>query len=385
MAERTTSHTQAAGSGAAPGGGVVYYLAADHLGSTSLALTTSGVVTGTRAYYMPYGAERGPAASLPTDFTYTGGRGTSFGLVHLGARWYDSSLNRWTQPDSIIPDPVNPQSHNRYSYVDNRPLVSTDPSGHCDYQVDETGASTGEEDHSTADDAYCWGLYHYLIGKGNRDQLGFAANGLDGWSSGLLRSLMQWLQDGVVFGGPQSDWNANAMRVVVDSLNMVLQGYGGDRGVARYNLGIRLPSDTLTFDWVDTIPAPGGGHGAAGTNPRRRHISLAKDIAGSGLVLDHGKILHELGHVVDFWRFPEVGSWAVAHQYPGLSPGEIAPGSIPRWGDHRGESEMWANAFAVYLMVNYADFSLDGSTEWNPNYHEVYRGPLESYFGDYAP
>jgi hypothetical protein len=45
-----------------------------------------------------------------------------------------SYLNRWTQPDSIVPDLSNPQSLNRYSYVINSPLNNTDPTGHdiCD-------------------------------------------------------------------------------------------------------------------------------------------------------------------------------------------------------------------------------------------------------------
>ncbi|MCP4542062.1 MAG: hypothetical protein GY832_33465 [Chloroflexi bacterium] len=33
-------------------------------------------------------------------------------------------------PDTIVPDPGNPQSFNRYSYVVNNPLKYTDPSGH---------------------------------------------------------------------------------------------------------------------------------------------------------------------------------------------------------------------------------------------------------------
>ena len=34
------------------------------------------------------------------------------------------------QPDSIIPDLSNPQSWNRYSYVTNRPVNFSDPTGH---------------------------------------------------------------------------------------------------------------------------------------------------------------------------------------------------------------------------------------------------------------
>ena len=39
-------------------------------------------------------------------------------------------INRFLQPDSIIPDLSNPQSWNRYSYVTNRPVNFSDPTGH---------------------------------------------------------------------------------------------------------------------------------------------------------------------------------------------------------------------------------------------------------------
>jgi hypothetical protein len=48
----------------------------------------------------------------------------------MGARWYDAQIGRWISPDTIIPDPANPQSFNRYAYVNNRPLVYIDPSGY---------------------------------------------------------------------------------------------------------------------------------------------------------------------------------------------------------------------------------------------------------------
>jgi len=65
-----------------------------------------------------------------TDFGYTGQRALA-GLMDYHARWYDPYLNRWTQPDSIVPDPLNPQDLDRYSYALNNPIRYTDPSGHC--------------------------------------------------------------------------------------------------------------------------------------------------------------------------------------------------------------------------------------------------------------
>jgi hypothetical protein len=46
----------------------------------------------------------------------------------------ESYITRFSQPDSIVPDPYNPQSLNRYSYVLNNPIRYNDPTGHsaCD-------------------------------------------------------------------------------------------------------------------------------------------------------------------------------------------------------------------------------------------------------------
>jgi hypothetical protein len=51
-------------------------------------------------------------------------------MLFYNARWYDSYLNRFTQPDSIIPDPYNSLDYDRYSYARSNPLKYSDPSGH---------------------------------------------------------------------------------------------------------------------------------------------------------------------------------------------------------------------------------------------------------------
>jgi hypothetical protein len=49
----------------------------------------------------------------------------------MHARWYAPYLNRWTQPDTLVPNPGRPQNLNRYTYVGGSPVCLSDPSGHC--------------------------------------------------------------------------------------------------------------------------------------------------------------------------------------------------------------------------------------------------------------
>jgi RHS repeat-associated protein len=54
----------------------------------------------------------------------------SVGLYDYNARYYSPLFGRFLSPDSIVPNPANPQDFNRYAYVRNNPLRYTDPSGH---------------------------------------------------------------------------------------------------------------------------------------------------------------------------------------------------------------------------------------------------------------
>jgi hypothetical protein len=48
----------------------------------------------------------------------------------MGARFYDSVLGRWLSADALVPDPSDPQSFNKFSYVEGNPIKLIDPSGH---------------------------------------------------------------------------------------------------------------------------------------------------------------------------------------------------------------------------------------------------------------
>jgi RHS repeat-associated protein len=99
--------------------------------------------------YKPWGESREGAGTSLTDYGFTGQReSVSIGLYFYNARWYDSYLNQWNQPDTIIPDPYNPLDWNRYSYVRNNPINFSDPTGHdvdCSFMDDACKAQVLKE------------------------------------------------------------------------------------------------------------------------------------------------------------------------------------------------------------------------------------------------
>ena len=71
--------------------------------------------------------QRADADQLPV---YRAKRSCRIGIVFLRARWYDSSLARFIQADTLIPSPGNPMAWDRYTYTLNNPIGYKDPSGH---------------------------------------------------------------------------------------------------------------------------------------------------------------------------------------------------------------------------------------------------------------
>ena len=71
----------------------------------------------------------------------------------MNARFYIPGIARFASADTIVPDPTDPQSYNRYSYVYNNPIKLIDPSGHCAITAD------GKQDTSTWHNEKCWNQF----------------------------------------------------------------------------------------------------------------------------------------------------------------------------------------------------------------------------------
>ncbi len=116
-------------------GSARYWYHADRLGSVRLLTDVNGAVVN-RYAYTPYGAYSSKSGSVANSIGFTGHRfDADTGLVFMKARYYDPSVGRFTSPDSILPNPYDPQALNRYSYVYNNPVTNTDPTGHVPVAV----------------------------------------------------------------------------------------------------------------------------------------------------------------------------------------------------------------------------------------------------------
>ena len=107
-----------------------YYLQ-DTFGSVALLTNASGtqIAPSSGAYqYDPYG---NPIGTAPSTFGYRSGQLTPDGLIHYGARYYDTTNGSWTQQDPLNQIEALTQS-DRFAYT------SDDPLNNVDFEGDKT-------------------------------------------------------------------------------------------------------------------------------------------------------------------------------------------------------------------------------------------------------
>jgi RHS repeat-associated protein len=116
------------------------YFTGDHLGSPSVLTNSSGAVV-ERDSYDAFGKRRNANGTDNTACSITSSttRGyteqemmDSVCEINMNARIYDPTIGRFMSADSMVPNPLNGQSFNRFSYLENNPLNAIDPSGHGD-------------------------------------------------------------------------------------------------------------------------------------------------------------------------------------------------------------------------------------------------------------
>jgi RHS repeat-associated protein len=89
-------------------------------------------------HYKPYGEMALKTGSDPAYHKFNSHHlDDESGLYYYNARYYDPGIGRFITPDTIVPDPGNSQSLNRYMYVEGNPITLNDPSGNRpSWQID---------------------------------------------------------------------------------------------------------------------------------------------------------------------------------------------------------------------------------------------------------
>jgi len=104
------------------------YLITDAIGSV-VAVTDAEGRSLASYRYDPFGAAAEVTGDpAVTPWRYAGAYLDATGLYHMGERYYDPALGRFTQQDPIH-NPLDPKLWNRYVYVGNDPINFIDPSG----------------------------------------------------------------------------------------------------------------------------------------------------------------------------------------------------------------------------------------------------------------
>ena len=113
------------------GAQVIEYYHLDAVGNVRAVTDQQGRVI-ERHDYLPFGEEWNPqGGTQPLRFTGKE-RDAETGLDYFGARYYGSSIGRFTTVDPVYTwreNLVDPQRWNRYAYVRNNPLRYVDPDG----------------------------------------------------------------------------------------------------------------------------------------------------------------------------------------------------------------------------------------------------------------
>jgi RHS repeat-associated protein len=130
----------------------LHFYANDWLGNRRVQTDYAGVPE-QACTNLPFGDSLTCSQSLttPTEHHFTGKeRDAESGNDYFGARYFGSSMGRFTSPDNgEDQSSTNPQSWNLYSYGRNNPLIGIDADGHTYHVCDASGKNCSNIDDAT--------------------------------------------------------------------------------------------------------------------------------------------------------------------------------------------------------------------------------------------
>ena len=262
----------------------LYYPLTDHLGNVmALSDVDGNFVSGSDARYDPFGVFTTTPTTNPSvsNLGFTGHRhnntGTNnLGLIYMNARYYLPEVGRFISADSIVPEPENPQSYNRYGYTRNNPVNLIDPTGNKECGTDSGCKATVP--HATPFQTYlylAW-LYYKTFDRPIKGELDIS-------QKFILKSATERVHDGIDLLGTFSVYapsdgkvlrassstaagmwqiqNIKTGEVMEWSIYPDHPGYQGklttnDRGEDGLYLPERLlaPNEQGDIEWVDIAP-----------------------------------------------------------------------------------------------------------------------------------
>jgi RHS repeat-associated protein len=327
------------------------YLLTDHLGSTVAVTNSSGTLT-SQQRYLPFGEAR----SIPnspiggTDFTYTGQRMLDSGMggiMDYKARFYTPYLNRFLQPDTVIPDQSNPQSWSRFSYVLNRPTKFNDPTGHQ--------ANCDPEDTQCKEDAKNADLdksLKYALEK--KYKINIRGN----WTAAELKILRNAMQSVSNYVGGDANLNAAILaaakrnKAQATSINI-------DRiAQSRWNLGTTSPAGPSVAAWCKGSTSYTCSENSMVVADDALSLCYQQSTCGGPAHKRSGQfsneqylqfsIVHEFGHILS----------------------DANPDALK---NYQGTEEAMANELADHIVSGgniSTPFTKTAATFWNPNWSQ---------------
>ena len=280
----------------------LFYLQGDHQGSASLTTNTSGVKVSETRYY-PFGEVRWSSGTLPTDRTFTGQRSESQSavgsLMDYGARFYSPALGRFISADSIVPQPGNPQSMNRYSYVLNSALTRIDPSGHGDCAAGDNACWVDQWMWKNR-----WYEAHGSFWNGNGWTFGQDANGNPmhaRFADDQIRQDTIW-EAGIRFKAGMYtlwQWTPKEMDLAAQGIVDFAHKVGG-LSILKSLLGGFATLERNRINLGGTTAFVGGGLILQLDGFYQNFVGVYDETFSNGDDFARGTIVHELAHVIDF-------------------------------------------------------------------------------------